>query len=86
MFAVTTIKPNLAQIEFEDYRKISIADLPGLIEGAWRNHGMGHSFLKHVERTKMILFVIDINGFRLNNKSSYRTAMETFLLLNKVKY
>ena len=69
---------------FEDGRRISIADLPGLIEGAHMNVGMGHYFLKHVERTKVLLVVVDVNGFVLNNKSSYRDAFETVLLLNKV--
>lgn len=82
-YPFTTICPQLGILMYNDYRQISMADLPGLIEGAHRNVGLGHSFLKHIERTKIMLFVIDINGFRLNPNYPHRTPFETVLLLNK---
>lgn len=82
-YPFTTLKPNLGMAEFKDGRQISIADLPGLVEGSWANVGMGHKFLKHVERTKMLLFMVDINGFRLGPKYPYRSATENVVLLNK---
>uniref|UniRef100_A0A8C5R0V2 GTP-binding protein 10 n=1 Tax=Leptobrachium leishanense TaxID=445787 RepID=A0A8C5R0V2_9ANUR len=56
-YAFTTVKPELGKIRYPDFKQLSVADLPGLIEGAHENKGMGHKFLKHVERTKQLLFV-----------------------------
>jgi serine/threonine-protein kinase OSR1/STK39 len=82
-YPFTTLRPNLGVAEFDDFRRISFADLPGLIEGAHLNEGMGHRFLKHVERTQVLLFVIDINGFQFKPEHPYRSAFETVLLLNR---
>nr|XP_037285342.1 GTP-binding protein 10-like [Rhipicephalus microplus] len=82
-YPFTTISPNIGVMEYADHRQISLADLPGLIEGAHRNFGLGHKFLKHVERTSMLLFIVDINGFRLNSASLHRSAYETVMSLNK---
>ncbi|VVC98599.1 GTP-binding protein 10 homolog [Leptidea sinapis] len=82
-YPFTTIKPNKGVIHFQDLRQISIADLPGLIEGAHVNVGLGHSFLKHVERTKILLFIADVQGFQLGPNYPRRTCLETVLLLNK---
>jgi len=82
-YPFTTIKPNLGQLIYPDQREIKMADLPGLIEGAHYNVGMGHQFLRHVERTSMLVFVIDVNGFKLHETSTFRTAFETVSLLNR---
>lgn len=82
-FLVTTIRPNVGVILYKDHRQISIADLPGLIEGAHVNIGMGHRFLKHVERTKLILVVVDVQGFQLSPKHVSRNCFDTIVLLNK---
>jgi len=82
-YPFTTIKPNLGICEFPDLRIMSLADLPGLIEGASYNVGMGHKFLKHVERTRLLLFVVDVNGFQFKVDSPHRSALDTMLLLNK---
>ncbi|KAK6490781.1 GTP-binding protein 10 isoform X1 [Huso huso] len=82
-YPFTTLRPEIGKIMFEDYKQISVADLPGLIEGAHVNRGMGHKFLKHVERTKQLLFVVDVNGFQLSYKTPFRTAFEAVQLLTK---
>ncbi|XP_053625032.1 GTP-binding protein 10 homolog [Plodia interpunctella] len=82
-YPFTTIKPNKGVIHYEDHRQISIADLPGLIEGAHVNIGLGHTFLRHVERTKLLLFIADVQGFQLSPKYPKRSCLETVLLLNK---
>lgn len=82
-YPFTTLKPQIGTMEFQDHRQITVADLPGLIEGAHVNFGLGHKFLKHIERTKILLFMVDIFGFQLKQEFSYRTAFETILLLNR---
>src|SRR5438445_752608 len=58
-YPFTTTVPNLGVIEFDDERRAVIADLPGLIEGAHEGRGLGHEFLRHVERTRVLVGVID---------------------------
>ncbi|GJQ70307.1 hypothetical protein Trydic_g22745 [Trypoxylus dichotomus] len=82
-YPFTTIRPNVGIIRYKDLRQISVADLPGLIEGAHANRGMGHRFLKHIERTKIMLLVVDINGFQLSPQHEFRTCLDTIVLLNK---
>ena len=83
-YPFTTLTPQIGFIEFEDKRSVSVADLPGLVEGAHMNRGMGHKFLKHISRTMINLFIVDVNGFQLNHKFSKRSVFETVVFLNKV--
>ena len=57
----TTLQPNIAVHEFEDFSRIRIADIPGIIDGANENKGLGHAFLKHIERCSTLVYVIDIS-------------------------
>ena len=61
-YPFTTKNPSVGVIEYEDFSRISMADIPGLIEGASENRGLGHRFLKHVERCKLLIFIIDMAG------------------------
>lgn len=82
-YAFTTLQPEIGKLMFRDHKQVSVADLPGLIEGAHLNKGMGHKFLKHVERTKQLLFVVDVGGFQLASKTPFRSAFEAVQLLTK---
>lgn len=61
-YPFTTRQPILGLLELSDFRTAVLADIPGLIDGAHRNIGLGHAFLRHVERCRMLMFVIDMGG------------------------
>jgi GTP-binding protein len=61
-YPFTTLHPIVGVVEFDGYRRATIADVPGLIEGAHRNVGLGHDFLRHITRCRLLLFVLDIAG------------------------
>lgn len=82
-FPFTTITPNIGVVEYPDHRKISIADLPGLIKGAHLDIGLGHRFLKHILRTKLLMFVISAERLKtVENEKGY-SPMEILLTLIK---
>ncbi len=61
-YPFTTLHPVVSVVEFPGYRRATIADIPGLIEGAHRGLGLGHEFLRHITRCRILLFVVDIAG------------------------
>ena len=63
----TTLSPNLGVVKLKDHRSFVMADLPGLIEGASKGAGLGHNFLKHASRTRIIAHIIDMGGYEGRN-------------------
>lgn len=61
-YPFTTLSPNLGFLQKEDYTRIFLADIPGIIEEAHNNRGLGLTFLRHIERTSLLLFVLDASG------------------------
>ncbi len=77
-YPFTTLTPNLGIIEFEDFSKLLLADIPGIIKNAHLNKGLGISFLKHIERTSVLIFVID--------SSSEDPTLDFKTLLDEIKF
>jgi GTP-binding protein len=94
-YAFTTLTPNIGVVENRELRRLLLADIPGIIEGASRGHGLGLSFLRHIERVRLIIYVIDganlesVDEIRLlkSELSSYAPELlqrPALIVINKV--
>jgi GTPase len=61
-YPFTTLHPQIGIVEYSDFHRLTVCDVPGLIEGAHRNVGLGHEFLRHIERCKVLVVLLDMAG------------------------
>jgi GTP-binding protein len=76
-YPFTTLHPVVGVVKFGDFERLTVADIPGLIDGAHDDVGLGHSFLRHIERTKLLVYVLDMAG------TDGRTPWDDFHSLEK---
>lgn len=83
-YPFTTLRPNLGFFTLDDYSRVFIADIPGIIEGAHLDRGLGLEFLKHIERTLLLIFVLDASGIDGRNPlDDWKTLRKEIKSYNK---
>ena len=81
-YPFTTLEPHLGVVDLGDFRTFVIADIPGLIEGAHQGHGLGDRFLRHVERTTLLLHLVDVSSSGRDPVSDYEIINRELVAYN----
>jgi GTP-binding protein len=82
-YPFTTLVPMIGMVDIRDYDKFTLADIPGLIEGASDGVGLGYEFLRHIERCKLLAFVIDMSGQERDPVADYRQLRKELKAYNE---
>jgi len=81
-YPFTTLQPTVGVVEYPGYKRVTVADIPGLIEGAHEGVGLGHDFLRHIERCRVLAFVLDMAGSEardpLDDYAQLRTEIKLY--------
>ncbi|MBX9743224.1 MAG: GTPase ObgE [Chthoniobacterales bacterium] len=85
-YPFTTRHPSVGVVELGDYLRTTVADIPGLIEGASQNRGLGHEFLRHIKRCRFLLFVLDMGGSERRDPHADFCALKKELALYDEKF
>jgi GTP-binding protein len=84
-YPFTTLKPNLSYLEYDDYSRVYLADIPGIIKDAHLDRGLGLAFLKHIERSKALVYIVDIAPLGEEGKLISDPIQDYTILKNELK-
>lgn len=82
-YPFTTLTPHLGVVQLDDYYSFVVADIPGLIEGAHEGHGLGDRFLKHIERTRVLVHLVDVSQAEKDPVTDYKVVQKELGLFSE---